>query len=506
MAHNASSERKAVVADPPARLAAARQTARQLAEAPADLGDLAALLATAPDDVDAVIRILERNPGLAARVLAVVNRPAFGLSQCVVSISQAARLLGPRETRRVVLTQSLLTLADAWQIPGDLLRSWRRNGLWRACAARLIARRLDPTLADDAYLFGLIQDLGLMPLAAMDTEFYRRMDPALAPDAWLAAERDAFGLDHAAAGRSLLMRHGAPRQVWRAVAHHHQSSPGTNDNTAEMAALIVAPLPAFGSPDIRSVYQRISDQLRAAGLDASIDLGPLLGQALAEADSAAGGDQSPRCLRSLQRDLLEAAAQEAALAAVEHRSLAEEKQRLQAAAEHDPLTGLLNRRGFEHAAHRLLQNAQLVSAAVLVMDLNMLKQVNDAQGHAAGDALIRRLARCLTDTFTDRSVVARVGGDEFLVLLAPCTRDQAQDVCTTLSDRFAGRTRWDRETDAPLHVSLGAVQVDSLQRKGDLDAMIARADQLMYQDKRGLADRPLLAGPNLAAIDRRTAG
>lgn len=502
MTDRARSDRDDGLTSAGAKLETAKATARRLADAPADLCDLSELLATAPDDVDAVIGVLERNPGLASRVLAVVNRPAFGLSQCVVSISQAARLLGPRETRRVVLTQSLLTLADAWQIPSDLLRAWRRNGLWRACAARLIARRIDPASAEDAYLFGLIQDLGLMALAAIDTEFYRRIDPSLPPDAWLSAEREAFGLDHAAAGRSLLMRYETPRRVWRMVAHHHRPPAATNDNVAELAAHLLAPLPHFGSPDVRIIYQRINSQAQVTPLGASFDLAPLLGEALAEAENSVGQGQSSRSIDLLQRELLEAAAAETALAAAEHRQFTEEKQRLQAEAEHDALTGLLNRRGFKEAAHRLLRGDRPLSAAVLAMDLNMLKQVNDTQGHGAGDELIRRLARCLRETLSDRGVVARVGGDEFLAFLAPCTHAQAEELCAGLSDRFAGRTRWDRHGSDPLNVSLGAVQVDSLEGEGGLDDMIDYADRLMYQDKRGAAERPLLAGPDVAFIQR----
>ena len=91
----------------------------------------------------------------------------------------------------------------------------------------------------------------------------------------------------------------------------------------------------------------------------------------------------------------------------------------------DPLTGLYNRRGWDRRlaaeASRALRYAQ--PTCVLAVDIDGLKQVNDQDGHAAGDAVLRRAADALCTALRNQDLVARVGGDEFLILGVACDAD-----------------------------------------------------------------------------------
>ena len=97
-------------------------------------------------------------------------------------------------------------------------------------------------------------------------------------------------------------------------------------------------------------------------------------------------------------------------------------------ANHDPLTGLFNRRRFSDELEALLANATGAGAgtrgALLFVDLDQFKYVNDTCGHPAGDRLIKTVANCLTTTIGDDGIVARFGGDEFAIVL---NQDQAED-------------------------------------------------------------------------------
>ena len=96
--------------------------------------------------------------------------------------------------------------------------------------------------------------------------------------------------------------------------------------------------------------------------------------------------------------------------------------RLAHLASHDPLTGLLNRREFERRlSMALVDGAQLgVNHAVLYLDLDQFKLVNDTCGHAAGDELLRQIAVLLRPRLREGDTLARLGGDEFGVLLEHC--------------------------------------------------------------------------------------
>ncbi|MBL8621868.1 MAG: GGDEF domain-containing protein [Myxococcales bacterium] len=155
---------------------------------------------------------------------------------------------------------------------------------------------------------------------------------------------------------------------------------------------------------------------------------------------------------------------------------------LEVIAFHDELTGLLNRRGFFAVAESQLARAQRHHgrAVLLFVDLDHLKHVNDAHGHAGGDALIRSAAGVLQATFGDE-VVARLGGDEFVALVL--TDDPEAERVT---ERLAAALAHARATDpavATLAWSVGAAAFDPA-APCSLDQLLGRADAQMYAAKR----------------------
>lgn len=148
-------------------------------------------------------------------------------------------------------------------------------------------------------------------------------------------------------------------------------------------------------------------------------------------------------------------------------------ERAQAEALMDGLTGLFNRRGWA----RLLEGEESRCrrhghpASIIVVDLDDLKQVNDSQGHFAGDELIARTAAVIADVSRSQDLVARVGGDEFTVLAVECDGPSAEALVKRLRAAFE---------DAGLHASIGhARRVPS---KG-LHLAWQEADSAMYAEK-----------------------
>lgn len=147
----------------------------------------------------------------------------------------------------------------------------------------------------------------------------------------------------------------------------------------------------------------------------------------------------------------------------------------ESAASTDPLTGLLNRRGWEahleDSASRATTYGDL--GAIVVIDLDGLKQVNDERGHAAGDALLRRAADALSGCRLGRDQVARIGGDEFTVLVDGVGTAELEDYVQRYRSALGA---------AGVMASLG----HALIAPGDLGGRRAfeLADAAMYQDKR----------------------
>ena len=149
----------------------------------------------------------------------------------------------------------------------------------------------------------------------------------------------------------------------------------------------------------------------------------------------------------------------------------------------DPLTGLLNRRGFENHLGRALARARRYGEIGLIAycDLDNLKDVNDTLGHAAGDDLVKCGARTLSISVREIDVVGRLGGDEFGVLLVNSRwKDGAQRMRTLQWMLDSAGTVY-RGRDVPLKVSMG---IEPYGPQDSVEDLIHRADMAMYYNKR----------------------
>ncbi len=152
-------------------------------------------------------------------------------------------------------------------------------------------------------------------------------------------------------------------------------------------------------------------------------------------------------------------------------------------ATHDALTGLVNRQAFTQRLERVLEQARGNKArhALLYLDLDQFKVINDTCGHIAGDELLRQLSNILKLGVRKRDTLARLGGDEFGVLMEHCTLKQARRVANSLRrtvDEF--RFLWD-EKSFSLGVSIGLVPIDANSR--DITSLLSAADTACYAAK-----------------------
>ena len=150
---------------------------------------------------------------------------------------------------------------------------------------------------------------------------------------------------------------------------------------------------------------------------------------------------------------------------------------------HDVMTGLYNRSFFQGTMLRL-QADRSDPITFIVADLNELKEANDTLGHEAGDNLIRRAAEVLKAAFEHDTVVARVGGDEFVVILPHTPAATAQQAANRIRSLLALNNKYYR--GAPLSFALG---VATSQPDQPLEAVLRQADDAMYRDKAASARR-----------------
>lgn len=176
----------------------------------------------------------------------------------------------------------------------------------------------------------------------------------------------------------------------------------------------------------------------------------------------------------------------------------------------DPLTGLPNRRALEEAFDRRVDSARhrlgQVMMAIAILDLDHFKSINDRLGHDGGDAVLRRIARCLDASRPDCVVPARLGGEEFVLLMPDHDAEAARLVCEEIRGVIADL----KLPDLPsLSVSIG---LTTLTARETLTSALRRADQALYEAKAAGRNRCVVARtrpptptrPRLAMVGARS--
>ena len=165
--------------------------------------------------------------------------------------------------------------------------------------------------------------------------------------------------------------------------------------------------------------------------------------------------------------------------------LAELKAKLEAAeamADRDTLAPVFNRRAFLRELHRTMSEVERYKtpAAVIYIDLDGFKAVNDEYGHSAGDAIIRHVGLLLTDSVRESDVVGRLGGDEFGIILNRASAEEAATKAHALSDKINSSAILYAGVPHRIRASVG---VHAIAMVEDPETAIARADEAMYAEK-----------------------
>lgn len=152
---------------------------------------------------------------------------------------------------------------------------------------------------------------------------------------------------------------------------------------------------------------------------------------------------------------------------------------------HDPLTGLLNRRGFDERLQEMRESAVRDGSphVLMFMDLDGFKPINDTHGHDAGDAMLVAIANALHHSVRDSDIVARIGGDEFCVILNNCPPDRGLEIARNITVAVAERVLDWHGSPISVLVSVGVVNVQGAAIP-TAEELLRRADMACYDSKR----------------------
>jgi diguanylate cyclase (GGDEF)-like protein len=159
------------------------------------------------------------------------------------------------------------------------------------------------------------------------------------------------------------------------------------------------------------------------------------------------------------------------------------EERLRFMSSHDVLTGLSNRLHFEEEILRM-KKKRLFPLSIIMADLDDLKGINDTHGHAAGDLLLQQVAAILRKSFRSADVIARIGGDEFAVILPAADRCAAEEAVVRLLTQL---DCCQPESGIRPRLSIGHA---TARDAAEVEAALLTADRCMYRDKMARTGRP----------------
>ena len=231
---------------------------------PATYARLVRMLDDPRASIGSVAAAVREEPALSAKVMQAVNSAFFGLPNRMSDPQQAARYLGDRALRALILSLEVIDALSAGRgVLGAVAEQVRARGLATAHLAAVVARRIAPGAGDDAFLGGMLHDIGRLLLAARLPDEFRCV-VATARDGGREepAEREVLGVTHAEVGAYLIGLWGLPHPVVEAVAFHHDPARARHSTPCALTAVHVAA--ALAEPGRRE----LAPELDAGYLDA----------------------------------------------------------------------------------------------------------------------------------------------------------------------------------------------------------------------------------------------
>lgn len=472
----------------------------------ARLGDLPTLAPVAVEvirlaedenaSIDQVTAAISNDPGLAVRLLSLANSAAYSRGGEVTNLSRAAMLLGLQTLKMVTLGFTLV--AEMGSSDFDSSVFWRR-GLESSVVARKLASQTNPELADDAFVAGLLSNIG--KLALVEEPAYAKAMEEFGPWIRPMQELRMFGLTSEAVTAKVLSGWGLPSLLSEAVEHRIMAA--GSEGQSELGAILQV------ADDVARLVLTDDDAEQAIALDSLItsaattlgmtigDIQEIIDELRPELEEIAELFDLPSIDRLPADDIVRSAQSQLAKLSLEmvtklnqeqqrNDSLTELNRQLEAAASTDSLTGLPNRRTFDaylsnQVAGRI-RTPRGTMLGLIMFDLDHFKSINDTFGHSVGDEVLQEFGRRLLEGSRKGELTARIGGEEFAVVLP--------DV---LARELAGAAERMRALigDEPVETAIGPLTVTTsigvsftkVTRADAESALYSKADEALYAAK-----------------------
>jgi diguanylate cyclase (GGDEF)-like protein len=443
--------------------------------------------------VSEVCQVLTADPALSARLIRMANSPLYARQRRTSNLRQAIKLFGVEGTITLALSFSLVTNLRNHEKGGfDYGRFWHRSFAAAVCA-QVAADRFGLRNREELFLAGLLQDIGMLTLARARPEIYAGLD---APH-WnhrhvLAREEELLGTNHAVLGALLLQQWNFPSRLQRLVASSHDEDDAETlrERDAAIVAISSDMAEIWSEPNGQAVLRRAmsrAEQLLGLEADGFIEVLELAGGAISEVAPLFDIEIED----SMMLETIVTRARELTMLRhiriMQHAAILEDRtRRLEEENRRDSLTGVFNRGYLQACLAREMESAAENGwpVALVFVDLDRFKAVNDKYGHLAGDGVLCRVADVLQSAVRRDDIVARYGGEEFVLLMPGCGDYAVRASCNRLLEALRKISHEVGEgQEITVTASIGVAVHNEDHRFKDAEDLIGAADAALYVAK-----------------------
>ena len=383
--------------------------------------------------------IISSDPPLSAEVLKTVNSPLYNLPSKVSTVPRAVSMLGINAVKNLALSFSLMKSNHDGSKSGFDYTAFWKNSLIAALTSKLLAQKINPDAAEDAFFVGLLHDIGILSIVQCMPKQYSLVlqEMAQTPCGFHEAETLVLGFDHAEVGEYFTRKWGFPEIFSGPIRYHHCPDKLNDKETKEikfyskLLHLSAAFIDFFNLPDKSICLGLIEHYKKEHGFSDNYNSEEIILQIqkqtaevfpLFEIKTKEETDYS-RIFEEARDELINISG------SVINRLVEQQKQmeRLRELATHDGLTGLINYQRFHELLETELARAKRykIPISLIFADIDYFKQINDTYGHLAGDHALRIVSKFLQDIVRTCDTVARYGGEEFGIILPETSIDGA---------------------------------------------------------------------------------
>lgn len=457
----------------------------------------------ADNNFEKIADIIQADPALTAQTLKIANSSLYGLSSQINSLSQAVSLIGTQTLKNIALSFVIIdSFQEAPQGSFNLELFWKR-AITAAVAAETLASHLDVN-NKDIFVSSLLQDIGLLIMFLSDSKQYTALldNKRIKPKPIHEMEKDYFGVEHAEISYRLLKAWNFPDSICQTIRNHHNANSFDNRPThilylADKISSIYHGMQVnikslelyailnedYGLPEDK--VEKIIDEAGEKSIEImslfSIQPGDMkpFSQLMQEAK-----DELEKLNYSYEQIVLELtqAKRKAEQLATE---LKQANDSLRELSFRDGLTNLYNHRYFqdffESEVKKTVKYGQHL--ALLLLDIDHFKTINDSYGHPAGDNVLIEVGKVLVKLARRCDIVARYGGEEFAIILPETGLSSAKVLAQRLRRGIEQISIEHESRQINITVSIGLISTEQTAFPINRNSLLNGCDQALYNAK-----------------------